>query len=229
MLGLKWSLDDDVMIFEVDTDESITFTRRGLLSKLAGIYDPMGLCAPVVTAGKIMMKGLVIKNANWDDLLENEEKIWWTSWFSELESLTKVRFPRCLSPLDDFCSSVLYVFCDASGEAFGAVAYLRTKDSDGRVEVRLITAKTRVSPKRPLTIPRLELQGALLVARMAKHLEKNLRLALQGCVFWTDSQVVRAWITNVAHTFGTLDFREPTQHVRQEQVEDSKGEPQGRR
>lgn len=66
VLGLTWTPNGDYLSFTIEPAE-IIFTRRGLLSRLAGIYDPLGLCAPVTTPGKIRMKELVIRGMNWDE------------------------------------------------------------------------------------------------------------------------------------------------------------------
>ena len=62
----------------------------------------------------------------------------------------------------------LHMFSDASELAFSAVAYLRIKDGkrDGKISCLLIASKSRVAPLKQLTMPRLELQGAVLSARL---------------------------------------------------------------
>lgn len=116
--------------------------------------------------------------------------------------LKKVKFPRCLSPLiGDALERQLHEFCDASKDGFCAVAYLKCSKTTEDVTIRLICAKTRVSPKKPLTIPKLELQAAVLASRLAGHLNRTLRLKINRRIFWTDSRVVRCWISSVAQTF----------------------------
>ena len=70
-------------------------------------------------------------------------------------------------------STQLHVFCDASLQAFAAVAYLRVIDLNGTVHLSLIMANTRIAPVKPITVPRLELQAALLASRMAKTIDEN--------------------------------------------------------
>lgn len=57
-------------------------------------------------------------------------------------------------------------FCNASDNAFAAVVYLRTEHCTGEVEVNLMASKTRVTPIKKQTTPRLELMGANLLARL---------------------------------------------------------------
>lgn len=83
----------------------------------------------------------------------------------------------------------LHCFVDASQEAYVACVYLRSMDSENNVTIRLLCAKARVAPLKAMTIPRLELCGALLGARLsAKVLQ-----AIQGHVekfIWSSSTVV---------------------------------------
>ena len=59
-------------------------------------------------------------------------------------------------------------FSDASEDAFGTCAYVRWQLSNGEYDVRFIAAKSRVAPLKRLTIPHLELQGAVLASRLRK-------------------------------------------------------------
>ena len=88
----------------------------------------------------------------------------------------------------------LHIFCDASLQAFAAVAYLRVIDPNQKIYLSLVMAKTRVAPVKPMTIPRLELQATLLAARMAKTIEKELEIAIMKRTFWSDSTTVLQWI-----------------------------------
>lgn len=59
------------------------------------------------------------------------------------------------------------MFGDASEQAFCSVAYFRFSYANGSVKCAFVTAKTRVAPKKTLSIPRLELQAAVLSARLS--------------------------------------------------------------
>lgn len=202
VLGSVWNPVQDCITFQVEKGTAPTFTRRGLLSKLAGLFDPQGLISPVTVSGKIKMKELVVQNLDWDDPVPEESREWWSGWINSLQELYQIKFPRCLLPLGvDDVHKGLHFFCDASEQAFGAVAYLRSQDCRGNVVVRLICSKTRVSSKKPKTIPKLELQGAVLATRLAKYLTQTLRFKIDSTFYWTDSQVVQAWIHNCAQTF----------------------------
>ncbi|GFX23517.1 uncharacterized protein TNCV_3769911 [Trichonephila clavipes] len=78
-------------------------------------------------------------------------------------------------------SDILHGFCDASTKAYAAVVYLKSKQ-----EIHLVSAKTRVVPIKQLTIPRLELCGALLLAELISVIQKALRTKPAECVFFMD-------------------------------------------
>ena len=88
--------------------------------------------------------------------------------FKEIEDLNCVSFPRRLTPLNTIGLPTLCIFADASRDAFGACSYLRWKKSSGDYESRFMSAKSRVAPLKELTIPRLELQAAVLASRLYK-------------------------------------------------------------
>ncbi|XP_041984959.1 uncharacterized protein LOC121737359 [Aricia agestis] len=108
----------------------------------------------------------------------------------------------------------MHIFCDASSKAYAAVIYWRLTRADGRVLVSFVASKSRVSPLKPISIPRLELQAALLGARLAGAIQrehKDVQPAKR--YFWTDSSTVLQWIRSdprsykpyVAHRLGEID------------------------
>lgn len=150
VLGLLWNTVLDVLTFKVDLKSEVVFTRRGLLSKLTGLFDPQGLISPIMISGKIEIKELVIQNLDWDDAVSEETKFWWFDWIKSLKDLPRIKFPRCLLPLGvRNVENKLHLFCDASEHAFAAVAYVRSIDGDGNIAARMVCFKTRVSSKNP--------------------------------------------------------------------------------
>lgn len=88
----------------------------------------------------------------------------------------------------------LHGFSDASERAYATVGYVRSTYNDGQFEVRLAVSKTRVAPIKRPTIPRLELLGALILARLTNKL-KSLGTEIP-IVLWTDSMTTLFWIKN---------------------------------
>ncbi|XP_033115739.1 uncharacterized protein LOC117115955 [Anneissia japonica] len=108
-----------------------------------------------------------------------------------MKKLNNVTFQRCLSPLDTVGLPMLVNFCDASEEAFGACAYLRWEvEGEPRYSTRFVAARSRVAPLKKLTIPRLELQAAVLAVRLHETIMYEIRLKIQRTIFFTDSTIV---------------------------------------
>ena len=112
---------------------------------------------------------------HWDDNLPCHVQEKWIQFFKEMKELDKIGFKRCLVPPETPEAPVLCVFSDASQEAFGGCAYIRQKTKQSTYEVNFVAAKSRVAPLKQLTIPRLELQAAVLASRLAKTIVKEIR------------------------------------------------------
>ena len=152
-------------------------TKRMILSQVASIYDPLGLITPFTLKSKILMRKLVTQSSNstlgdevkcrgWDDRLSNDERETWKSFFLELYDLETIFFKRCLRPASAIGNPILVVFSDGSTQAYGTCAYIRWKLGSGNYEANLITAKDTIAPSRQLTVPRLDLCGAVLACRL---------------------------------------------------------------
>ncbi|KAI5638327.1 pao retrotransposon peptidase domain-containing protein [Phthorimaea operculella] len=117
--------------------------------------------------------------------------------------IVHIAIPRKLVPSVG-CKATLHGFCDASERGYAAAVYLRTASSTGTVHVRLVMAKSKVAPVRTRwTIPKLELAGAALLARLLNHVTCNLRgtINLDETVYaWTDSRIVLCWLQTSVHT-----------------------------
>ncbi|XP_065076551.1 uncharacterized protein LOC135700089 [Ochlerotatus camptorhynchus] len=111
--------------------------------------------------------------------------------------IANVRIPRCYFPEASARSyevTELHVFVDASPLAYSCALYLRTITADGTPQCTLIAAKAKVAPLKPMTIPKLELQGCLLGTRMMKFVQANHSITIRRRVLWTDSSVALSWI-----------------------------------
>ncbi|XP_047024130.1 uncharacterized protein LOC124633081 [Helicoverpa zea] len=95
----------------------------------------------------------------------------------------------------------MHVFCDASVKAFCAVAYWRWIDHDENIRVASIASKCRVAGNKPTTVPRLDLQAAVLASRLAETITNEHKMKAVRRVFWSDSTSVLHWIKNNARNY----------------------------
>ncbi|KAL9972904.1 hypothetical protein ACROYT_G019295 [Oculina patagonica] len=156
-LGLLWNTETDSFRFAVSSCQSAP-TKRGVLSQVSSVFDPLGVLAPFLLPAKCLIQDLWRKKRGWDEPLDKSNQVVWENWLADVTALRVFEQPRCLcsdAPRD--VRVELHVFGDASEKGFGAVCYARYVFPDGRIEVAFVMSKTRVAPLRQLSIPRLEL------------------------------------------------------------------------
>ena len=110
--------------------------------------------------------------------------------------MTKFVWLRCLRDhwfQKEKTTSDLHVCCNASAVAFGAVRYIRM-ESGKEIDVKFVFAKSRVAPIKGFSIPRIKLQAAVWLNRIASILSKELRLPIRSVRFWSDSEVGLKWL-----------------------------------
>ncbi|GFX05259.1 integrase catalytic domain-containing protein [Trichonephila clavipes] len=127
-----------------------------------------------VLFGEIWCLGL-----DWDDKLPKQLEVSWNKWCNEIHYLSEIKIPRYY--FQNFLPSnataiQLHCFSDASKKAYGTVAYLRIELNDGNIISSFVASKGRVAPLKTLSIPRLELMGALLSARLSDKIATALIL-----------------------------------------------------
>lgn len=117
----------------------------------------------------------------------------WREFKDKLPKLEIIRMPRWLANGPNYRQQEIHGFADASERAFAAVAYLRMTGTDTGVEVRLISAKTKVTPLKQVTLPRLELCAATLLVWLVAHIRCILE-AGEASIHLSDSTVALSWI-----------------------------------
>lgn len=200
-LGIGWHNDSDELYYTTKIDEYShvsKLTKRVMLSTISQIYDPLGLLSPAVILSKIILQKLWLSKLDWDDPVSPDIELLWRKFIETLSYLSVLKIPR--HALSDNVQHIeLHIFSDASQNAYGACAYIRSYNEDSEVTVRLLCAKSRVSPLKALSIPRLELSGALVGARLYKKIKDSIRLKFTKVYFWTDSTIVIGWMNMSPH------------------------------
>ena len=177
VLGVKWSVNSDTFSFNVSLDEKPA-TRRGILSTVASVFDPLGFLAPFLLLGKKILQEMCQKGIGWDEQLPAELKPQWENWLNDLENLQKLQIPRCFVPenLGKVQRMELHHFSDASSHGYGQCSYIRVVTKD-KVHCALVIGKARVAPTKVVTIPRLELTAAV-VSAVGSMLKEELELKI---------------------------------------------------
>jgi hypothetical protein len=177
---------------------SLPTTKRTALKVTAKIFDPMGLISPFTVKMKAIFQVLCTEKLDWDEELSGNLLSKWNAILSELDNLDNVRIPTCYNtPTVEPTKVGLHGFSDASQIAYAAVVYWKSVYDDGHVEVRLVASKTKVAPLKRQTIPRLELLGATLLARLINTVHNCLPTNQDIEIYnSTDSKAVLCWITN---------------------------------
>ena len=199
-LGVMWEAQRDVFTFQVEQPllDSKKPTKRNVLSAIASLFDPLQFLTPFTVRAKILMQEIWMAGIDWDDVLPENLKAKWEKWVAELPQLSNVAVPRCLRQANPE-NIELHLFSDASNGAFASVAYLVCRYPDSNPSSRLIASKCRVSPVKTMTIPRLELMGAVLSSRLAQSIQKVI--TVNRTIFWTDSENVWYWVRNQSREF----------------------------
>lgn len=139
------------------------------------MFDPLGIISPVIVCMKMLFQELCRDNLGWDDKLESKSEKKWRKWIADLSKVRGISVSRCIydGPKQEVLECYLHGFGDASNRAYCAVVYFVCRTHDG-VYTRLLTSRSRVAPLKALTIPRLELMSARILAQLMSTVKKAL-------------------------------------------------------
>ena len=198
-LGVSWQANRDVFTFQVTPPPlSELSTKRNVLSSIAKLFDPMQILSPFTIRAKILLQKIWATGIEWDEQLPAKLNDEWKEWTKELNDLIQFEIPRSLR-LPNPTKSWLHTFSDASKDAYAAASYLVCEYDGNPPTARLIASKTRVAPLNAVTIPRLELMGAVLATRLSTNILRTINM--NGVTYWTDSTNVLYWIRNQSRIF----------------------------
>lgn len=190
-LGVYWDLENDTFTFKVSLPDK-PYTRRGVLSIINSIYDPLGLAVPVLLEGRLLLQQLVIMgktksngSLGWDDPLPDALLQQWKRWRSSLLDLAQVSVRRCYHPKNfgDVTRAEIHAFSDASKDAIGATIYLRLVNLRNEICTALLFSQSRVAPTHTPSIPRLELCGAVLATQAVGKILKEIDMQIDSVTY----------------------------------------------
>ncbi|XP_055522990.1 uncharacterized protein LOC129717170 [Wyeomyia smithii] len=209
-LGLTWMPVPDTLKFSFSIPtlkDKLPLTKRYVLSVIATLFDPLGLLGATITSAKIFMQRLwTLRDdggnpLSWDQSLPPTVGEAWVKFQEQIPQLNELRIKRCVI-IPQPVAVVIHCFSDASEKAYGACLYLKSINAGGEVRVHLLSSKSRIAPLKCQTIPRLELCGAELAAKLFEKVNGAIRLATRA-YFWTDSTCVLRWISATPTTWST--------------------------
>lgn len=194
-LGLAWCPPQDTLSFNVKNIKSSSkiISKRSILSESSKLFDPLGLISPCIIVIKILLQSLWLEKLGWDDSVPSQIALIWVNFKSELPALNELKITRH-ALIENPLYIEMHIFSDSSEKAYGACIYLKSVNAMGNVCVRLVASKTKVAPLQSVSLPRLELCGALVGVRLANKVSKSLRIKLNKRIFWTDSTIVLGWV-----------------------------------
>nr|CAH7760137.1 unnamed protein product [Callosobruchus chinensis] len=198
-LGLVWNSKEDNLSYSlIEFPQNIVITKRVMLSEISQIYDPLGLLSACTILAKITLQQLWLIKLSWDETVPDDVLLNWCKFRDNLSSLNSLCITRhviCENPT----LIEMHGFCDASEAAYGGCIYILSKNQQGDTFVNLLCAKTKVAPIKSLTIPKLELCGALILAKLARKVIDSVRIKFDCCTFWADSTIVLGWLRTSPH------------------------------
>ena len=201
VLGIAYDVYNDKFYFVgFDTSMVTICTKRAIFSFIAKFYDPLGFIQPFIMYGKFILQELWKLNMDWDTEAPEAIICDFYKWLNSSNVLSSWQLPRAYFPgipWRDVNNIEIHGFSDASERGFGAVVYLRIRTLD-RFQVSFAIARSRVAPTKKLTLPRLELLGNLLLARLVHDVKDALHLENKSfkTFYWSDSKVTIAWINS---------------------------------
>ena len=93
-LGVKWNTEMDTLHINVDIPDRPP-SRRGILSTVSSLYDPVGLISPVILKGKHFVKLLCCDGYDWDEPVPEDIVAGWLQWKESIPLLSQISVPRC--------------------------------------------------------------------------------------------------------------------------------------
>ncbi|XP_059049990.1 uncharacterized protein LOC131844997 [Achroia grisella] len=189
---------DQFVISSPEPFESTHVTKKRILSYIGRFYDPMGFVSPIVVTAKAIMQKLWISDTNWNDSPPPHILQEWLQFTSDLAMMEPLLLDRNID-ISEAHTVELIGFADASSTtAYGCCVYLRYICSSGTAYTHLLCSKSRINPihKKDSTVPRLELNAALLLSKliMKTHEVLKLKTHIKNIYLFSDSQIVLAWL-----------------------------------
>ncbi|XP_075163097.1 uncharacterized protein LOC142235722 [Haematobia irritans] len=202
-LGIRWNALSDSFFFDVEGfSEDNTFSKREVLSRISKLFDPAGWLSPCIVIAKMIMQKIWMDKTDWDERISPHTLSQWQLFQLNYPIINSIKIPRWFRYVPGN-EVQFHGFCDASEKAYAAVLYVRISSGD-LISTNLVASKTRVAPIKTLSIPRLELCGATLLAEMIDSIIPQLNITNYSTFCWTDSTIVLSWLAKAPCSWTTF-------------------------
>ena len=192
ILGIQWTTQNDLLHLTPTNPTSVNnlVTKREVLQQSCKTFDPIGFATPDTIRAKILIQTLWKRGVDWGEPLDSVLAQEWFLNLKDIVSFSYIMIPRQYFSCESNMYNVkLHLFCDASMKAYGTVAFFHKED-----KTTFVMARGRVAPLKTLTLPQLELLGALTAARLNAYIQNSLSQYQFRAHIWTDSQIVLYWL-----------------------------------
>lgn len=202
-LGITYQPQSDTFHYNFNGSLKLSkLTKRTVLSATAQNFDPLGILSPITIIPKIIVQRLWKLNIDWDQEIPKDIRDMWQQFEQTLHTVSNISVPRHVINHSNVRLE-LHGFADASEKAYGACIYVKNIMTNS-IQVHLLTAKSRVAPVKSISLPRLELCAAVLLAELLDRVRNILSVNFNDVYLWSDSTITLAWIKGSPsrwHTF----------------------------
>ena len=222
ILGYKWSPKEDMLNpgfgeinfnkkrrgakkpnpFAVETPKDVSrllnstnITRRIVVSKIAEIYDPVGIWEPFKL--QLKLDNSYLNGNEWDVPLNAELQTHWKERFKQFLYIPAMEATRCIIPPDAVNPNNLRLLClsDAAESAGGCAVYASFERTNGQYSCQLLTARSKLMAQK---IPRNELEAIKLMAETVNNVKQALGDQVKETLYFTDSTIAMCWCHNIS-------------------------------
>jgi hypothetical protein len=174
--------------------KDIPLTKKMCASKVAELWDPLGLWEPLKLQMKLQLSKL--NGVRWDHVLPPQQQEMWKKSLLQVVDFPKLEIERCVIPPTAINPGEARLIClsDAAVNAGGVAVYIGFELPDGSYSSQLLTAKSKLLSA---TIPRNELMAVLLMTEVAFVVNKSLKGLVKDILYVTDSTIAMSWCHNL--------------------------------
>ena len=168
-------------------------TRKHVAAKIGEFYDAMGIGEPIKAHYK--RSAARLNHLDFKDVIDDEEKTFWTNQFILWPEIANMRFPRSTIPETAcFPYELRIIVCsDASDTCGGAAVYVCYHTQSGEWSSMILTARSQLMK---YSVPRNELLALMMAAESAYATVVSLNRPIKEVLIVTDSLVSLCWVSN---------------------------------